>query len=219
MNTIQSKYNISSCSRNKTIRYADDMARKVNVLYPRISASKVDCMKNIDKFKNLPDRIWNYTNCMRSFRYEDFEQYKTFQKKIMVLLEYIKAYRAGNCCESADLGMLIAKANGIDNCEKVCLVTPSLKEYDHAVVLVKDKKPYIIDTWLGFADYLPKAIERYQKDFRHCFDFDKLGTEKMHTKKVSDLLYTNKFLNKKFSENELNILKETYPELIKNKNF
>ena len=34
----------------------------------------------------------------------------------------------------------------------------------------EEKKPYVIDAWFGFADYIPNAIKRYQKEYQKYFD-------------------------------------------------
>lgn len=55
-------------------------------------------------------------------------------------------------------------------------------------------KPYIIDSWLGFADYVPNTIKRFQKEFRNISTIER-------------------FL-KPISQDEL---KKLCPELFKNK--
>ena len=48
------------------------------------------------------------------------------------------------------------------------------------VLWVKNgKKPYVIDPWLGFADYVPRAIQRYKNEFGYHFDFNSYPGEKV----------------------------------------
>ena len=91
--------------------------------------------------------------------------------------------KVGNCHESAILAEIAAKTNGIRNCF-VAQIKPHTGRmadtHDHAVLYVDSfKRPYIIDAWLGFADYVPNAMERYRKEYSNFFDFEKFGTEKM----------------------------------------
>ena len=88
---------------------------------------------------------------------------------------------------------------------------------DHAVVLVEDKKPYILDAWLGFADYIPNAIKKFQKDFRNCFDFERSKTEKMVI--IEDFGLIQHFLNNEIKNEHIQELNNQYSELLlKNKN-
>ena len=102
--------------------------------------------------------------------------------------------------------------NGIDNCKMAFVVSPEDYDYDHAVVLVEDKKPYIIDAWLGFADYVPNAIKKFQKDFRNCFDFEKAKTEKMQVKEDFGLI--QHFLNDEVKQEDIEGLKNAYNYLV-----
>lgn len=213
--------NISSptfSSRNKTIRFADDIARHVNKEFPRVSQTLAEGLNNADKFPNLMGRLKKNITEMRDIKYDAFERSKDFKTKLLSFVVPIKVYKKGNCGESAELTMLMAKANGIQNCKKCSLKTPKGRSYDHAVVLVEDKKPYIIDAWLGFADYVPNAIKRYQGEFRQHFDFKGLKTEKMVVQKGADTYYSNKFLNQKFTKKNLETLKKGFPSFVIKKN-
>lgn len=213
MNTTYNQ-NLKFSSRNKTIRFADDIARKVNREFPHISSTKIGALNSAKKYSDAHIRIWWAIDDMRSDNFWMFKRCQNFREKLNVIVDSIKKIKRGNCGEAADLAVLMAKANGIENCEKSTLIGPRNIDYDHAVVLVKDKKPYIIDAWLGFADYVPNAIKRYQKEHRKYFDFDKLQTEKMFVLKGSDGIYTNRFVNQKFTKDELTKLRQSYPEMI-----
>lgn len=210
---IQLKNQPTFSARNPKIRFADDIVRKVNKEYPRISTSKVECFKNFFHFPLLLNNLWELTADTRDFIRLSYLNSSSFSDKISSLLLPIKLSKLGNCKESAQLAILAAKANGIENCEIAYLESPEGFDYDHAVVLVKDKKPYIIDAWLGFADYVPNAIEKYQKDFRDCFDFEGAQTEKMIIKQDFGLIQN--FLNfKTSSKKNLNIIKKICSNLI-----
>lgn len=210
--------NVNYTARNKTIRFADDLARHVNKEFPRISQTLAEDLKNSDKFPVLMKRLKKSISEMRDIKYDFFERSKDFKTKVLSFIAPVKVYKKANCGESAELVILAAKANGIQNCKKCSLKTPSGRSYDHAVVLVEDKKPYIIDAWLGFADYVPNAIKRYQGEYRHHFDFNGLKTEKMIVQQGTDTFYSNKFLNQNFTKQNLDILKKDYSNLILKKN-
>ena len=203
-------------ARNSTIRFADDIVRKVNKEYPRVSVTKLESLNNSKKFSLLLNELWEATANMRGLIRGSYTNSMTFANEIRAFLLPIKFTRLGNCKESAQLAFIAAKANGIKNCKMAYLESPDGFDYDHAVVLVKGKKPYVIDAWLGFADYIPKAIERYQKEFRNCFDFDNAKTEKMLVKEDFGLLQN--FLNSKTSsKKEISEIKRICSNLILNK--
>ena len=81
--------------------------------------------------------------------------------------------------------------------------------------MVNDKKPYIIDPWLGFADYLDNASQKYQKDYSQHFDFKKGKLEKLifEPERYKHDEY-NRFLKKPISEEDLETLRKLYPQLV-----
>ena len=199
-------------SRNTTIRFADNIARKVNKEFPRISASKVENFKNIELFVDFIEDLWCKTSKMRNKRKKEFLTLTNNKDKIRLIFDYIKNFKLGNCKESAELSLLVAKMNGIKNAKIAYLKSPEGFDYDHAVVLVNEKKPYIIDSWLGFADFVPKAFEKYKKDFSECFDFAGSKTEKMTV--LEDIGLLQLFLNYRIKKQDLNAIKKEYPNLI-----
>lgn len=205
----------SFSSRNKTIRKADDIIRLANKNFARRSPSLT--LSSI-KTKELPPspyrKLWGTLGAMRKEKERKYESSKTFSDRVKALIDPIRKYKIGNCGESADLALIAAKANGIQNCLRARLVTPSGEEYDHAIVFVQDKKPYILDAWLGFADYVPNAMERYRKEFRHLFDFDEVGTEKIKIANSEKTSFSNSFTNREFSDTEIKEIQQLYPELI-----
>ena len=163
--------NSTFSSRNPNIRFADNLVRKVNTEYPRISGTKVECFNNSEKFENVLGTICDKLEVIRC-NIEKYHCKKTSKKnKIKKILFLIKNLKVGNCNESSLLSLVAAKINGIENCSLAYLVSPKGFDYDHSIVLVNDKKPYIIDAWLGFVDYVPNAIKKYQKELFFNFDF------------------------------------------------
>ena len=202
-------------SRNLTIRRADNIVRKVNNEFPRISTTKIESLPNTKYHISLLKKLWLKTIDMRDNTRLNFLSIdkKNLKEKFLSLINPIKELKLGNCRESAILALLGAKANGIKNCKIAFVKSPDGYDFDHAVVLVKDKKPYIIDAWLGFADYIPNTIEKYRKDFRNCFDFEEAKTEKMIIEEDFGLIYY--FLNNKTSSKKsINEIKNICSNLI-----
>lgn len=212
MMILNQKYNTTFTSRNRQIRFADDLVRKVNQEFPRVSASKLESFNNAKNFGFLIEDLWGLTSFIRSIINGNFLELEESTEKIKLLLNTIKTRKLGNCQESAQLALVVAKINGIENCKIAHLISPKEYNYDHAVVLVEDEKPYIIDAWLGFADYIPNAIKKYQKDFRNCFDFSKAKTEKMLVKE--DFGIIQRFLNYEITSEDIKKTKSIYPNLI-----
>ena len=121
----------------------------------------------------------------------------------------IKQEKLGNCHESAILAEIATKVNGIKNCYTAQLkpLTDNPSDtLDHAVLYVDSlKRPYIIDPWLGFADFVPNAFERYRKEFSAHFDFDKFGTDKIVIEPLG--------MRRNLSTEETRRLKEIFSEL------
>ncbi len=193
-------------ARNKKIRLADDIARKINKEFPRISPSKIEGSEYAPKYKNIIETFWNELQSMRE-TIKTEQQYPKMLQKIELLFNTIKDYKIGNCGESADLAVIVAKMNGLNDCAHVHLENPYGGDFDHAIVLVKDKKPYIIDSWLGFADYVDNAIKKYQTIYSNYFDFQNYGYKMV----IKDGDYT---YNAPISQKELVKLKKRHPELL-----
>lgn len=203
---INTTNQINYSARNPKIRFADDIARKVNQEFPRISPSKMETFANSDNFVEGMEDLWLKVKKMRhNITFKTINK-KDF-KKIDILFKTIKKKQIGNCGESADLALAIAKMNGIENCTKAGIKSPYGRSFDHAVVLVNDKKPYVIDAWLGFADYVPNTIKKYQTIYRNCFDFKENG-ERMIVEP-----YASHIVNNYLSQSSISKLLEAYPHM------
>ena len=198
-------------SKNNSIRFADDIARKVNKCYPRISSSRVLCYKNTNDFLPFLESIILKTVCgMRFMKDEMYENAHSFYGKIRAFIEPVKKYKLGNCGESAQLAAIAAKINGIKHCHIAHVYNPNGKDMDHAILFVNAKKPYIIDSWFGFADYVSKALNKYKSEYKHFFDIKDEDNISL-VSKIDDE-YTD-FLRNEFPAKRVNKLKRMYPEL------
>ena len=210
-------YSPNFCAKNRIIREADDIVRLANNCYPRLSATLVDGFKiaKKNKFTNLKDRLYDKIHLLRTINDENIQNiyYSNSIKLIKNVPNTLKKLKCGNCRESSELAILFAKINGIDNAQIVHLKTAKGKDLDHAIVLVKGKKPYIIDAWLGFADYVPKAIERYKKEFNKHFDKRMLKSKKFIFAEPSTT--TSILINELVKDKRIiNELKLNFPEWI-----
>jgi len=214
MQVTQLKQSQSFKSRNPHIRFADDIARKVNQAYPRISSTKYEGLKNSNLYASQIKKIYNEIKEMREDMYMKLlGACGDYIAKSCALTCLVKSRHLGNCHESAILAEIAAKTNGLRNCFVAQLKPKTDKNtdtHDHAVLYVDSAiNPYIIDPWLGFADFVPRALERYQKDFAQHFDFEKFGTEEMYF----DMLHPKNNADADL----ITHLKSRFPELIINK--
>ena len=215
INPVNSNYscrNINFTSRDHRIRKADDVARQVNKAYPRVSQSIIIDYQNIDKFPQIrrryTDKIKKLRNDQAYILFDDLGK-GNFMDELTVIPDLVCKYRVGNCGEAAILSAIAAKVNGIDNFCIAGLDSSETGDLDHAVLLVNpEEKPYIIDSWLGFADYLPEAINRYKSEYGYHFDLNDSPYEKIEV----DAIPSGFLLNLKLADKKE--LQEAFPELM-----
>ena len=147
---------------------------------------------------------------MRFTKGEMYDNSESFIEKIKAFLKPVKQYKIGNCGESAQLAAITAKINGIKDCHIAHLIKSDGEDLDHAVLFVNDKKPYIIDSWLGIADYVPNILDRYKNEY--YYDFYIKPDENLTFGTFIDDEFTY-FLKDNFSRKQINKLKKIYPEL------
>lgn len=203
-------------SRDPVIRKADDLARHVNKLFPRISVTKAYCYNNYDNsmFSYWCSHTGDNLQKLRNITESICKSKKSNFNKCSRFIEAMKKYFAGNCGESAFLARIAAELNGIKNAKLAGLYGYG-ENMDHSVVYVNDKKPYIIDCWLGFADYVPNAKQRYLSEFRQFIvDEDEQSEFEISSLNFDIKKSRNAFKSMRFSEKNITELKEKYPELI-----
>lgn len=216
-NNTYLKNNTNFTAKNPEIRFADDIARRVNQCFPRISPSNIADMSKINKFPELLERLSDKITSLR-YRINLNSDYAIgFEDQLNAITNLIKKHKLGNCGESTLLAEIAARTNGIKDCQAVSLIQD--KHYffgfnlDHAALLVKNNnKPYIIDAWLGFADYLPNALKKYKNEYANHFNFRPQDKIKLAFTTIKHSLASDIF-SQKYSQDELKYL---YPELIVN---
>jgi len=200
-------------ARNPQIVYADKMVRHINNTYPRISSTLIAGYGNVDKFNNLENAIiYDIFYCVRARRWTMFWEAERVIDAVSSFIEPVKKYKRGNCGESAHLSAIFANVNGIKNYHIAGLYSKGEKglcDQDHQVLVVDDKKPYIIDAWLGFADYIPNAFLRFKNEFGKYFDINE--GEKFILKETNDSY--DQFLNVPFNDDFINEILKKYPEI------
>ena len=209
----ENRYNFTS--RNAIIRKADDIARRINTTIPRISESHIYTYKNIDKFQYLKFRLREKTRQFRNLKSSRFEYGNTTLDKLRAFIDVVKEKRMGNCAESAQIAAIVAKLNGIDDAQIAVLRTKGGRKLDHAVLYVQNNnQPYIIDPWLGKADYAANMLETYSSQYKNAFDMGKyLKTKDMKFSLLEDDKYAS-FLKKEISNEDKEALLKLYPQLL-----
>ncbi len=205
-------YSNVSFTSSAQIRFADNIARRVNNAYPRVSASKFEAMRNVKSFHNSIFRLNEDLNWMR-YKFSNFASHNRgdFVAQWKYLADNIKLQKKGNCQESANLAEIAARVNGINDCQvaEVKLLTADNKTFplDHAVLLVNDeKRPYIIDAWLGFADSIPNAFKRFQSEFSKFMGLEHSAMQNL----VIEVQGKKHVISSDVQEK----LKDTFPQLI-----
>ena len=137
---------------------------------------------------------------------------KTDFERVNNTLSQLKFERLGNCMENAEASAAIMKINGFNN-----VYTAHLKRgdarFDHMVCLFnKDGSPFnvdwnkntiILDSWSGICDFAGNMFKKYENMFKDYFYIPQEG--KFGFDHIKPL---------KLSDNELDRLRQAYPELL-----
>ena len=100
----------------------------------------------------------------------EFDSSLTPKDKIKKYLSLAKKYRMGNCGECTDVAIILGHNNKLHDMHEASVYTKDDKSLDHTVLYVDNNgKPYIIDAWLGFADFLNNTIQKYRTIYSHHF--------------------------------------------------
>ena len=223
---IQPIQNQTFTARNKEIRFADKIMRKMMNEYPAISTSKAEYY-TISKKRPLflekavynAEGIISYYRCIRTAILP-----RCFIDRV---IEDTQKSKIANCGELAILSKGAFLANGFENVKIASLqiLEDFGKEYrkfvtdiDHCFLLVNrgkkarlnniksiDKHAIIVDPWLGFVDYLHSGLSRYEGLFMK-------GVKNGKSKKQKFIL-TELPIPKSSSDNCKNFRKK-HPELI-----
>lgn len=173
---------ISFKSRNYEIRRADDIARAVSKRFPMVSSSKLSSLPKAELYEDAMNRLhdklvqtrMNGIKALSSFNFDVHPK-----DKILNFLKIMKNDRLGNCSEMSDLAMILTYLRRIKDTCIADIKNTADEHLNHVVLYVENgKKPYIIDPWLGFADYLSNAIQRYKSEFSYIFPFEKAKSRK-----------------------------------------
>lgn len=202
-------------SRNAAIRQADDIARKINIGFPRVSESRIYNFKNIEKFQFLKFNLREKTRQLRTQKSSKFDYGTKPIQKLCAFLDPIKERKMGNCAETAQIAAISAKLNGINDAQIAVLRTKGGKKLDHAVLYVQNNgNPYIIDPWIGNADYVSNMLEKYTSEYRQTLNIgEHLQGKHLKFVPLEDDAYS-RFLKKEISEEDKKALLKLYPELL-----
>lgn len=191
-------------ARNPVIRQVDDIARLTNRIFPVISSSKIKARAgHMHRFDSLYKRIGNEIG--QNVRCHTTQPDSL--ARAMLIGSAMKKFKVGNCAELSRISNLICKVNGINalpfqfmverngriiELDHMALIYP-LKAFPQKTKKLSQSKDYIIiDPWLGFADYAPKAQERYNKDFKKLL---KIGADEKLVINPKYISYKDKLFN------------------------
>ena len=124
----------------------------------------------------------------------------------------IKKNKVGNCGEATLLTAIAAKVNGIKGVYTARLASDK-KTLDHELVFINAEKPYVIDTWLGFADYEQNAICRWKNEYKKHFNFENEDWKNLRVVRYKDLGYPREY-DRELYPKEIKTLRKMYPELV-----
>lgn len=208
--------NITFKSKNIDIRYADNLTRYVNKLFQRVSLTKAMAYDNF-RGSRLDIIYEESAACKKLHKVRRISELISYSRestadKCIRFMDAMKQFPSGNCGEASFLAKIAAEINGIKNA-KIASLYNKYADMDHSVVYVGDKKPYIMDCWLGFADYVPNAIQRYLTEFRNFIveENEDILSKNMYFS-VDNAL--SLFKDIKFTKEDIKRLREQYPELI-----
>ncbi|HNW26188.1 MAG TPA: hypothetical protein PLG15_04225 [Candidatus Gastranaerophilaceae bacterium] len=171
---------VSFQSRNRELRLAETVMRKVNNEFPRVSP---DYLNRIFVRHNRISSAW--LNAKKSLLCQYRQILAQSCNDPEVLVSYVKNAKVGNCGESAILSKMALDLNGVDRV-KIFNLTEfikngenlTLKDVDHSIVVVNmdksailndyktfGKKAYVVDSWMGIVGYVSDVFEQYMKIF------------------------------------------------------
>ena len=263
VNAVNNTY-LNFQSRNRNIRQADDIQRNVRMCFPMMSPTYMDIFYNCHKrvtpdntryvrAEEIVDKIDKRISFLRDMFSPD--KAKSYNISSDSELDVIKKIKIGNCGERAATVVAGLAANGIYDVETASLHM-ELKyinkktgecEYsaqepvDHMLVIANlepenkdENNKVVIDSWMGFADSMSGAMQKYkaiynEKQLKDKLKFHRSMFRVNYAEKYNKIVDYNDFYlstklffkpEEKFDENQLQMLginlRLKYPELVVN---
>lgn len=213
---ITKDYSVNFTARNLTVQQADNIARKVNKCFHHISPTLVEdwhvVNKDKRKMRGFIKRLDDSVEEMRDYKEQLFNDAESAVERMLAFMTPVKKYKFANCGDCAQIAAIVAKVNGIRNAHLAEVYTKRGKDLDHMVVYVDDEKPYIIDAWLGIADYVPNMMQKYKSEYRKHFDLPPIRDGIKFIKTEDDCF--SDAINEDLSRRQKNKLLKFYPEIL-----
>ena len=200
---------ISFKSKSSVVKDADWICRSVNANFPAISTTWLNFNLDTHKKMHFISRIGEDIQKARNKNCSELVPFKFFKN----MLNQVKQNKAGNCFEKAIIAELILKINGVNNCNRINLVTDNGKRnLNHCVLLVNfDKQNYypslqkalIIDPWSGNSGYADIIFKKYENMYNKFFKLKPDENIQFVPRNILDL-----------GEQDINYFKENYPKLV-----
>ena len=200
---------ISFKSKSSVVKDADWVCRSVNANFPAISTTWLNFNLDTHKKMHFISRIGEDIQKARNKNCSELVPFKFFKN----MLNQVKQNKAGNCFEKAIIAELILKINGVNNCNRINLVTDNGKRnLNHCVLLVNfDKQNYypslqkalIIDPWSGNSGYADVIFKNYETMYNNFFKLKPNENIQFVPRNILDL-----------GEQDINYFKENYPKLV-----
>lgn len=226
-NIYSNKKQPSFQRKSPELRFADEVMRRANQIFPRVSSSKLhnriielsDTVEIQPKYVDFVNREIKKCRFLREFRPRWTNNSSEYIKRVLADLKY---YKLANCDESSTLGKIALALNGIPSIQAaLCVYKDGVasKIVDHAFDLVHlkegsvlsdvkgfGKDSYVVDLWKDSVDYSSNAFQQYETEFPSDFLPD---IEDMSLSLGISLKY-----DFEISESTLNEIKQNYPELV-----
>lgn len=205
--------NLSFCGQNRILNDADWICRKARKAFPAISPNRL-FYENPQLFKDN-ERFMTFIKRKAAILKEDRADRKFLRSPFKFLKEVIysfKEHKVAHCAEYSALAEMIARINGIENCNRTYI-----DGGDHSFLLIaKDKmknkvspQDIIVDPWLGIVGSVKDVLAKYKNDYNNLIKIP--DPKNIVLKKIKEL---------KLDKQEIEYLRKSYPKLIfKSKNI
>ena len=171
------------------------------------------CSPESKKVITIHNAIESLLNRVNSARMKFRKDFYDDNDRANRLLKQMKSTRIANCSETAGASEIALKMNGVKN-SYTAFVSYNGKSLDHSVCIfnkdgseftgVVNNKTIIVDPWAGFADFANNAFIRYKNLFAEHLDIKGKGKFGIEIPRQYNL-----------SEKDIEALKQTYPQLVK----